>query len=313
MNWFRKHWPRRQQGHDIVSLNLEGHQLAITYATQDSEQERPQLNVCEVHPYHDLAELTDILTSLVRKYHLKYKPCKWILAPSRYQLILLDILNVSDNELASAVRWQIKDRLTFPLDDALVEVFKVPPYGLSNQYKKMYAAIARHSELQAVADVLHECDLRLEHIDIGELALHTLLTLQNTGSTHSQALISIREANSEILISRNDALFLTRRLDLDVNKIDSEYVWLEIQRSFDYCTSQLGFELPEKLMFTGMLEPDAALLVYLRQQLADKLKILDVARLFSTELSLTNRLQQQCLYALGGLLRKESGEHATAS
>src|SRR5450759_3913424 len=49
-----------------------------------------------------------------------------LLAPGEYQMLLVEAPNVPTEEMKTAVRWKIKDGLNYHIDDATVDMVRIP-------------------------------------------------------------------------------------------------------------------------------------------------------------------------------------------
>jgi len=162
-----------------------------------------------------------------------------------------------------ALRWQIKELITFPAQNAVIEYFPVP--SIMESKKKIYVAAAEKSTLQTVADIIHEAELNLQFIDIPQLALRNINALYGD-DTCFLGLIVFDKNQMEFIITHEKNLLLSRQLLLpentDINTLNTASQlttlpeWLnnliaEIQRSFTFCKSQQQKELPSKLLIAA--------------------------------------------------------------
>lgn len=66
------------------------------------------------------------LKPLVKKYQLAQSNVSFLLDTRDYQLVQLEKPKVPDTELKDAVRWQLKDSINFPVEDATIGTIKIP-------------------------------------------------------------------------------------------------------------------------------------------------------------------------------------------
>lgn len=84
----------------------------------------PRVICCE---YHETGAVSaSALEKVRREAGIDGHHFTTLLAPGEYQMLLVDAPNVPANELKTAVRWKIKDGLSFHIDDATVDVLQIP-------------------------------------------------------------------------------------------------------------------------------------------------------------------------------------------
>jgi MSHA biogenesis protein MshI len=66
------------------------------------------------------------LSNLVKTMEIEGKQCSFVLNRKDYNLHLVEAPKVEASELRGAVRWKIKDLLDMKVEDAAIDVFRVP-------------------------------------------------------------------------------------------------------------------------------------------------------------------------------------------
>ncbi|MEZ4484279.1 MAG: pilus assembly protein PilM [Syntrophotaleaceae bacterium] len=99
------------------------------------------------------------------------------LAPDFYQLLQIAPPEVPNDELRDAVRWQIRDLIDFPLEEAVVDVFQVPRDVQREGARTAYVVVARQSLLRKKVALLKNAKLKVQAIDIPELVLRNIVNL----------------------------------------------------------------------------------------------------------------------------------------
>lgn len=192
-----------------------------------------------------------------------------------YQLLLVEAPDVRPEELRAAVRWRIKDLISFHIDDAVIDVFEIPDQRHANRNRMMYAVAARAQRVSAKANALDNAGLGAKFVDIPEMAVRNLAMLLPEES-RGIALVHLVADGGFITISRQGTLYLTRRVDVGAQALHDaddtersrlcESVLLEVQRSLDYYESHF----PHGPVAALALTPTAAataLAEYLPRQL----------------------------------------------
>lgn len=266
---------------------------------------------CKFHEYNSQADLGNSIAEAVSELELDDCPTYWMLQPSHYQLLLLDALQVSEEEMAAAARWRIKDLIEFPVEQSAVDVFAIPPHGVGGQKKKMYVVAARLAYLKGIASILESSGLNLQHIAITELGLGKLAKYYIQGQ-QSAAILHLTQQRAEIIIVQQDKLYLSRNLNLEIEQIESnsfqnreetkllDDLTLEIQRTYDYCVSELALNIPSKLLLTPRAKMYPEVTDYLAKNLDTKLDIIDLNDVVKTDYPLDWQIQAQCLVAIAG-------------
>ncbi len=185
----------------------------------------------------------------------------------------------------------------------------------------MMVAIAQASLLKTFALQIHESGMNLASIDIPELGFRNINALFENDES-STALIYIQEKSTNLVISRQKTLYLTRRLDwgLDVllsQQADEEashhyldVLALEIQRSFDYYQSQWRTLVPSRVLLAPVKSSAVDIAAYLSQRLSIKVQNLNLNEVLSSDINLDFDLQNRSLAIIGGALHKEISAHA---
>ncbi|KXS49401.1 MAG: hypothetical protein AWU57_5130, partial [Marinobacter sp. T13-3] len=106
---------------------------------------------------------------------------------------------------------------------------------------------ARKSLVQELVALVNNADLKLQQIDIAELALRNFAAGLDAGNV-GVAVVHLRDRYGQMVVCRGETLYLSRRLELsyddllDASKQEEavQALALEMQRSMDYFESQLG-------------------------------------------------------------------------
>jgi len=242
----------------LCCLYLLPDRLIVTHALFDNE--RPKITFYEDTPI-ELNSFSYTLDRIIKKHALNGMPCSWVLHDSFYQIFLLDPPSVPAEEIPLALRWQLKELIDFPTDEAAIQYFSVP-FTLNNQ-QKIYVSIAKKERIQPIADIIYNSALDLQYIDIGELALRNITALYEEADHAYLGFLAFNESNIELMITREKNLLLKRKLETPSfvhTPILSQKLLTalsaEIQNSFSYCKGQEQHEeLPVKLLVSSPM-PD---------------------------------------------------------
>jgi len=85
------------------------------------------LKYAAFHPCSTAEECQRVLEQQVKQENLQNSPCVSVLPADTYQLMQVDVDKLPEAERRDAVRWQINERLDYPAEDAVIDVFETPP------------------------------------------------------------------------------------------------------------------------------------------------------------------------------------------
>jgi MSHA biogenesis protein MshI len=155
----------RSAGWAAITLSKEGvHVARVIYVGT-----RPQVTKCSFFP---LTEVTASALDRIRKdVSLDTSRFITLLSPNEYQLFMVDAPNVPADELKTAIRWKIKDLLNYHVDDATIDVLKIPAnkYG-GDRPQSLYAVAASNETVRKCVALFEKARIELNVIDIPEMA-----------------------------------------------------------------------------------------------------------------------------------------------
>lgn len=283
---------------------------SIHSATVSRGRGKAQLLTLQSFDHHggdDSKALRDSLDKDVARY-----PVSALLDYDDYQLLLVEAPDVRPEELRSAIRWRIKDLISFHVDDAVIDVIEIPDQRHQNRNRMMYAVVARASRVTGTAAMLEEAGLVLETVDIPEMALRNLAMLSEDES-EGVALLHLDEHRSVITLSRGGNLYLARRWDSgaadlrDSNDAErtarlEDQVMLEIQRSLDYYDSHFPLGQVRALVLTPPTANIPGLHDFLTANISLPVHVLPLAKHVENGMNVNDSGE---LLALGAALRQE--------
>ena len=284
------------------------------------EEPHPKLVFAEC-AYCSAGQISEVLQKLVEKHGLSHSRTVAVMARGSYNLIQIDPPDVPENEFREAVRWQIKDLLDFPADQAVVDTFSS---NASENQTLSFAVAASQEQIWHVVHALRDAELDTGAIDIPELAQRSLVSLLPDDG-RGLALLSLWKDSGLITIVRNGELCMARRINLGVqelvaaadpaNEIDGveisqaqqnilDAVILEIQRSLDYYESSVSRQPVSSVYIAPLSDPVPGLQSYLDSYLAPEIKPLQMSDLLA-DCTMSDTELCHCLSAIGAALRTE--------
>ena len=257
------------------------------------------------------AQRQDALAEVIDAQGLKGNRCNLVLSSDQYQIYQTEKPPVSDNELAEAIRWKVKDLIDYSIDDAVTDVFDFPEDATRGRGSLINVVSAKKVLLQEHIRLVEAVGLELHSIDINELALRNVSMRYDT-TGNGLALLFLRPGFGIILVSKGDTMYFSRRFDFSLDALQNsstqettiQQLALEVQRSLDYYESQMGQMPPKELLLIG---PDSSfpLANMLGQNLAINVSNLDMTPLFLDGVDAGSTLIQS-FSAVGAALREGS-------
>jgi MSHA biogenesis protein MshI len=275
---------------------------------------RPQVTKCAFYP---LTEVTAAALEKVRKdAQLDASRFTTLLSPNEYQLMMVDAPNVPVDELKTAIRWKIKDSLSYHVDDATIDVLQIPTnkYG-GDRPQSLYAVAASNETIRKRIALFEKAKIGLSVIDIPEMAQRNISALFET-EARGLAMLTFGDEGGLLTITCDGELFLARRIDISLGQLQDadenlrqqylDRVELELQRSLDYFdrqfhhipVSRMLVCAPESLGLERILADNLGLPIE-RLDLAQGMDIIAVPELADSEYAC------HALPALGAALRHE--------
>ncbi len=283
--------------------------LAVAHIVLQGD-EVPCLKACEYLP-GVVGEQASLLHDWLKQAGLLSARAVFSLSVDDYQMLQVAPPEVPDNELRDAVRWQIRDLVDFPIEEAVVDVFQVPRDTQREGARTAYVVVARQNLLRQKVALLKDTKLKLQAIDIPELVLRNIGNLL-PHADRGAALLYFGPDSGQMVICRAGKLCLARTINIGAealrpgasywqDMVDS--VALEIQRSLDFFDSNFSQPAINSLALAPLGFSSADLMASLGEALGMTVQALDIEQLLDCPM-LPDRLEQ-CLLAIGAALRAE--------
>jgi len=321
----------RSQSGLQTGVSIKNGGVAIAQIQRQTDN-TPQLLTCLFTPTGNPEEQHQKLLELNQTHELSAGRCFSLLNREDFSLLMVEAPAVDPIELRAAIRWQIKDLIDFHIDDAVIDVFDIPEQENRGRPNMMYVVASRISTIQEHINSYESCDVNLDVIDIPELAQRNIAALlpEDSGGV---ALLSIGQFSSLVTISRNKNLYLTRHIDVGLQQIMQliqenqsedelsiedenglpmevqgllDAITLELQRSLDYYESNFSMPPVSGVIIAPMEEAIPGLIPYFSSTLGTAVRMLDLNVFLDIEGTMSDRLQAQCMDAIGLALREES-------
>ena len=227
---------RRDNTAKYFSLYLTGSSVTLLQVTEAG------VTLCQTLDYSN-TNWQDALRSLMARLP-SGSVFDLTLASEFYQLVQLDKPALGPAELMQALPWQVKDLVSVPPEDMMVDYIDLP--GYSAQQAKVNVVVAQKSWLKQLVKFISNAGMQLRTIQPAEWMAHYL-----TAPVSQPTMLVIHEPDQEVLLQivQDGMLYFSRRTRglAQLHQLNGqgkshdmlERLSLELQRSMDYFESQL--------------------------------------------------------------------------
>ncbi|MBF0124923.1 MAG: hypothetical protein HQL60_06280, partial [Magnetococcales bacterium] len=246
-----------------------------------------------------------------------------LMLPSSYMLFPAEAPQVPEAEIGNAIRWRIKDRLDFPIQEAVVDVFTVPESrAVAADQQMVYVVAAREAAVRSCAEPFQRLKLDLQRIDILELALLNLMALTEDDAD-GIGLLFLDRSSGVVLAGRDKRMFIARPIDYGLNQLLEsvngranasanelgasfvlDSIALEVQRTLDYYESHFSQPPAVALHIIPMPVPIEGLLEALGDKLGMRVRDFAVRDLLEFSVAVDDADVARCLPAIGAALHR---------
>jgi MSHA biogenesis protein MshI len=270
------------------------------------------LESCDFTTLPDSADIE--LGQLLKGQGLGKQTCAMVLPAGDYKLHAIDAPEVPPSELRAAIRWRVHELIDFHIDDAVIDVFDIPPAGPTDNLKKLYVAVARSADVRKHIQQLELAGANLEIIDIPELVLRNIAACLPEDQ-QGMATLYFEPDQCLMSITHQCCLYLTRTLDIGYRQLQDtaiapeplmERLALEIQRSLDYYEHHFHQAAVRHLGILPVPASGRDLVDSLQNSLGLTTRLIELGDILETRIEPESEVTAQCLLAVGAALRRES-------
>ncbi len=250
------------------------------------------------------------LSHFVHKHKINKRLCHIVLNPTDYQLLLVEAPDVPDADLRGAIRWKIKDLISFPVEQAVVDVFSLPADANKASKKMVYAVVSQLERIQGLIELVNDSDLTLSSIDIGEMAMRNVACVVTEQQDRGVGIVRIAEGEGVVSLYKDGNLYLSRQFKIQysgglLDDLPTDALALEIQRSLDYYERQMGMSPPAVLFVCGESVTEDKITLDFTRSLTVPTKYLSPTEKIEFSDETDEGIMQVCMGALGGAFRED--------
>lgn len=228
-------------------------------------------------------------------------------------LLQLALPEVPDAELASALKFRVREISPIPLDDMVLDYVEVPAMRARAGEKMAYCAVARLSQMRVLRDAIKSSGMILKAIDIEDMALRHLLA-RFQPMEENGALLFFAAQGTRLIVARADRLYLFRTSNSGAQQLEGlpesriEGLELDLQRTLDFYESHFTDSPPRHVW----LAPNWLFVAQLVQKLNTRLRLpvheLALGEVFEGIERLEGHPPDLAYLALGAALRPNDEE-----
>jgi MSHA biogenesis protein MshI len=294
--------------HETLGVEFTPEGVAFAVLARAAGQ-LPRLLAAEFIPNADAPALA--LQERLAKLGGRARPCQLVMPAANYQLLLGDAPEVPPEELSEALRWRVKDLVSFSVADAVVQAFLLPASCTRGSARLAYAAVAKRAAVAEQVALAHDSGLQLQAINIPELAL-AQLAAACVEATRAIGLVHLVPGGGTLLLVREGELYLARNFKLDFNgglldDLPADALLLELQRSLDYFERQMRQVPPLNLYLCGENITEDKITSPLKEGLSAQVELLPLAHGVSIADDIELHTLPLCLRAMGAALADAGG------
>jgi MSHA biogenesis protein MshI len=281
-----------------------------------SDDSQPRLKSVEYITSSETSERLRRLHQYIKQRGLKKQPCVVVLEDTHYNLIQMPVPPVEESELTSALRWSVKDHIDYPVEEAVIDVFRVPVQ--EHREAKVYVVATPRDEILQTIDFIRKTGLILNTIDIEELSLGNIVE-QMEGQERGVAVLHFGQQHGSISLYRDSALYLSRKIDTGLKRIEEiqmqgtspgaaeqiyESILLELQRSLDFYESEFARAPISRLVVAPRHPVLQGFCDYVGSHSGLAIELINLAQIYTDTTELNDENQANCLLAIAAASRK---------
>lgn len=320
---------------NAIVLSEEGiaHACIVRHAGQP-----PTLQSVHYSPVDNKAETASLLKQFVHKHNLEGERIVTTLLTADSNLVMIEKPQVAESELRQAVRWRVKDSLSFDVNNAIIDVFEIPGQKERGRTPLVYVTAAEREFLKQRIQLFEEQNLELESIDIAELIMRNIAALLPEDQ-RGVALLKLDATQSLMTLTHDSSLYMARNIDVGYTSLSAvsnessassilgesisednglaleegltpdqqralDAIVLEVQRSLDYYESHFAKPAINSLVIAPVPYEIPGVIKYLASALGLQVRLLDLNAVLDVSQPISEQMQTNCFFAIGSALKE---------
>ena len=291
------------------------HLAILKNDTRSGQSGRRQQLIVNDEQAVDQLNYAQAIETLLQRYqnlHLKHAPTQVVLGPRLVSHTTVDKPALSDDEIALALPWTLKDLIDIPAADMVADFYESPVQLVGRE--KIHAVAVQKSWLAQVLRPLHAAKLAICGVVTEDVALCALLGPEQATTV---VVSQYEQQQAQLLLVKDGGLVVSRQLKplhsvLDGGQIDTievEDLAIELQRSLDYFSGQLRQASLQRALLALPGNHSAEVGAHLQQSLSLQVGALQYPH-WATDLAAGDYSDLGVLSGLAYLLPELQPEHA---
>jgi MSHA biogenesis protein MshI len=257
------------------------------------------------------------LKDQVASLNLQGKQATILLSERDYQIFLIEQPQVPEDERREAIRWRVAEYIDFAIEEAVVDFIQLPQKPNSENAPMLYVIVTKKRNIEQAIAWVSATGLKVKSVDICQSALRQIaLHLEN--AEEGQALLHLENDKSHLILFKEKTLFMMRDLDIGLKMLSSiskndksehlpiyQDLSVEIQRSFDYCASNLQNASVSRLLITPLNEKRPELLSNLSNILGLPVREIQYSEFLQLKEDITFERESARTFAIGAALNQQ--------
>jgi len=303
---------KKKSRSDVLNALIFSDAGTASATIRQNKSGKPVLEQCGFSPLLPGQDPGVNLKKAVSEHGLGKTGCTTLLAIGDYQLLMVEAPEVPQSELKAAIRWRIRDLIDFHIDDAVLDVFDVPPSGARAVQEHLYVVVSRSAAVKEHIEALENAGATLEYIDIPELALRNIAARLEQDA-NGQAMLYFGADQGVITLTRDSTLYLARSMDIGYRQLQDtpelvDRLALELQRSMDYYDRHFQQAPIASITLCPLPRPVPQFAEQLEQQVGVPVYGLQLSDIVEIRETVDDEQLAYCLLAIGAALRSESAQ-----
>lgn len=305
---------RRKPG--WLAIIPQGGGVTLAHVVREPDS-RPEVRLLDCFTVEN--GLHEALPRLRVARQLKSYVCTTLMGEGEYTVSQLEAPPVPAEERRDALRWALKEMVSYPVESACIDVLDIPGAGLPpGRAASVLVVSAAEQAVRARVRAFEEARIPLDALDIPELAQRNVAALLED-ENRGLAFLRIDENGMMLTLTFQGELVAVRRGEMNSGQLNGrdadqrarvqERLVLELQRSLDNFDRQYS-QISISRVILASYPPIENLAGELGENLYVPLKEMDLSSVldFPTVPELKNlQYQAQHLLAIGAALRTGEG------
>jgi MSHA biogenesis protein MshI len=210
----------RRQSHDgsqWVSVIQDG---TVLHAAQVAHKAGALPRVLSISS-HEANTLEAGLRNLRTSKEIRGCPLIGVLDRTQYRMHAGEAPDVARQEWPDAMRWQLKEQVDFPVEDAVLDVLEVNSGTQLRQNAPVMVFVVPRADYATIELAADDVGLSWTALDVPETALRNLCTL-GEDEEKAHALVAFGENHGMLVITFKGELLMARHIEVAVSAVTGE-------------------------------------------------------------------------------------------